>query len=121
MPATQAQARPKPLTPGSEPTSATAAATPKQAAIAGLSHPPPGASFPHGVLSTEGLAPTVRKLPFMALGLVALSILLLALGALPASAVPHPVAAYLLAYRRRELAYGGLAILTASIAAYLIF
>jgi hypothetical protein len=62
----------------------------------------------------------VRKLPFLALGLVALAIVLLALGALPASAAPHPFAAFLLADRRRELAFGGLAILAASMAAYLL-
>jgi hypothetical protein len=62
----------------------------------------------------------VRKLPFAALGLVALAIALLALGALPASAVPHPAAASLLATRRGELAIGGLALLAASIAAYLL-
>jgi hypothetical protein len=64
--------------------------------------------------------PTVRKLPFVAVGLVALAILLLALGALPAEMVPYPAAAGLLATRRRELAIGGLALLAASIAAYLL-
>jgi hypothetical protein len=62
----------------------------------------------------------VRKLPFLALGLVALAIVFLALGALPAGAAPHPLAAFLLAERRRELAFGALAILVASFAAYLL-
>jgi hypothetical protein len=62
----------------------------------------------------------VRKLPFAALGFVSLAILLLALGAVPASAVPHPAAASLLASRRAEAAIGGLALLAASIAAYLL-
>jgi hypothetical protein len=64
--------------------------------------------------------PTVRQLPFLALGLVALAILLLALGALPARAVRHPMASALLADRRTELAIGGLALLAAAIAAYLV-
>lgn len=72
------------------------------------------------MLSTGALVPTVRKLPFLALGLVALAIVLLALGALPASVAPHPAAATLLAHHRRVLAIGGLATLTASIAAYLL-
>jgi hypothetical protein len=62
----------------------------------------------------------VRKLPFLALGLVALAIVFLALGALPASVVPHPLAAFVLADRRREVACGGLAMLAAAIAAYLL-
>jgi hypothetical protein len=62
----------------------------------------------------------VRKLPFAALGLVSLAIALLALGAVPASAVPHPAAASLLASRRTGLAIGALALLSASIAAYLL-
>jgi hypothetical protein len=62
----------------------------------------------------------VRKLPFAALGLVSLAIALLALGAVPASAVPHPAAANLLASRRTGVAIGGLALLAASIAAYLL-
>jgi hypothetical protein len=72
------------------------------------------------VLSSGTLLPTVRKLPFLALGLVSLAILLLSLGALPAAVAPHPVAAKLLAHHRRELALGGLATLAASIAAYLL-
>jgi hypothetical protein len=62
----------------------------------------------------------VRKLPFAALGLVSLAIALLALGAVPASAVPHSAAASLLASRRTGLAIGALALLSASIAAYLL-
>jgi hypothetical protein len=38
----------------------------------------------------------------------------------PASAVPHPGAARLLASRRAEAAIGALALLAASIAAYLL-
>ena len=78
------------------------------------------ASSPHGVLSTASLAPSTRKLPFLAMGLVALAIVLLALGALPAGAARNPFAASFLGFRRRELAFGGLAILAASIAAYLL-
>jgi len=62
----------------------------------------------------------VRKLPFLAVGLVALAILLLALGVLPATAAPHPAAAELLVERRRELAIGGSLTLVAAIAAYLL-
>jgi hypothetical protein len=62
----------------------------------------------------------VRKLPFLALGLVGLAILLLALGVVPATAAPHPVAAQLLAERRREVALGGLLLLAAALAAYLL-
>jgi len=76
--------------------------------------------LPHGSLASATLAPTVRKLPFAALGFVALAILVLALGAVPASAVPHPAAAGLLASRRTEVAIAGLALLAASIAAYLL-
>ena len=62
----------------------------------------------------------MQKLPFAALALVSLAIALLALGAVPATAVRHPAAASLLATRRIELAIGGLALLAASIAAYLL-
>jgi hypothetical protein len=51
---------------------------------------------------------------------VSLAIALLALGAVPANALPHPAAASLLASRRTEVAIGGLALLAASIAAYLL-
>lgn len=54
------------------------------------------------------------------MGLVALAIVLLALGALPAGTARNPFAASFLGFRRRELAFGGLAILAASIAAYLL-
>jgi hypothetical protein len=74
--------------------------------------------LPHGFLAGATLAPSVQKLPFAALALVGLAILMLALGALPATAVPHPAAASLLASRRTEIALGGLAMLAASIAAY---
>jgi hypothetical protein len=62
----------------------------------------------------------VRKLPFLALALVSFAIALLALGTVPASSVRHPAAASLLATRRIELAISGLALLAASIAAYLL-
>jgi hypothetical protein len=54
------------------------------------------------------------------MGLVALAVVLLALGALPAGAARNPLAASLLAVPRRDLVFGGLAILTASVAAYLL-
>ena len=76
--------------------------------------------LPHGSLAGATLAPSVRKLPFAALGFVSVAILLLVLGAVPASAVPHPAAVGLLASRRTEVAIGGLALLAASIAAYLL-
>jgi hypothetical protein len=76
--------------------------------------------LPHGFLAGATLAPSVQKLPFAALALVSLAIALLALGAVPATAVRHPAAASLLAMRRTELAIGGLALLAASIAAYLL-
>jgi hypothetical protein len=76
--------------------------------------------LPHGSLAGATVAPSVRKLPFAALGLVSLAIALLALGAVPASAVPHATAASLLASRRTGLAIGALALLSASIAAYLL-
>ena len=62
----------------------------------------------------------MRKLPVLAMGPVALAVVLLALGALPAGAARNPLAASLLAVPRRDLAFGGLAILTASVAAYLL-
>lgn len=74
--------------------------------------------LPHGFLAGATLAPSVQKLPFAALALVGLAILLLALGTIPARAVPHPAAASVLATRRTEIAIGGLALLAASIAAY---
>jgi len=87
----------------------------------GFSYLTPRAASPRGgSLSTGALAPSVRKLPVLAAGLVALAIVLLALGALPARATRNPVAASLLAFPRRDLAFGGLAILTASLAAYLL-
>jgi hypothetical protein len=93
----------------------------QQTGIAEAASSQPRASFPHGVLASGTLVPTVRKLPFLALGLVSLAIVLLALGALPATAAAaHPIAARLLADHRRELALGGLATLVASIAAYLL-
>lgn len=91
-------------------TSAAKAVSPKQQVVA--------APLPHGSLAGATLAPRVQKLPFAALALVGLAILLLALGALPATAVPHPAAASLLASRRTEIALGGLAMLAASIVAY---
>jgi hypothetical protein len=81
---------------------------------------PRAASPRDGGLSTGALTPSVRKLPVLAMGLVALAIVLLALGALPAGAARNPLAASLLAFPRRDLAFGGLAILTASVAAYLL-
>jgi hypothetical protein len=76
--------------------------------------------LPHGFLAGATLAPSAQKLPFAALALVGLAILLLALGALPAAAVPHPSAASLLATRRIEVAIAGLATLAAAIVAYLL-
>jgi hypothetical protein len=64
--------------------------------------------------------PTARKLPFLALALVGIAILLFGLGVLPASAAPHPAAAELLAEKRLEVALGGLVTLVAAIAAYLL-
>jgi hypothetical protein len=49
-----------------------------------------------------------------------MAILLLALGVLPASAAPHPLAAELLAERRLAVALGGLATLFAAIVAYVL-
>jgi hypothetical protein len=91
-------------------TSAAQAGPPKREAVT--------APLPHGSLAGATLAPTVQKLPFAALALVGLATLLLALGALPARAVPHPAAASVLASRRPEIAVAGLALLAASIAAY---
>jgi hypothetical protein len=82
--------------------------------------PQPHVSFPHGVLAGDALLPTARKLPFLIVALAALAVVLLALGALPASAAPHPLAATLLAHHRPGLAAGGLATLVAAIAAYLV-
>lgn len=93
---------------------------PKRTQRTAVSFAPTPASRPHGVLSTTSLAPSARKLPFLAMGLVALAIVLLAVGAVPAGAARNPFAASFLGFRRRELAFGGLAILAASIAAYLL-
>jgi hypothetical protein len=107
----------RPLAQPSRPAKASAATPKVQHAPTAKARP---ASLPHGLFLTGALVPTVRKLPFLAVGLVALAILLLSLGVLPATAVPHPAAAELLAERRRELALGGLLTLLAAIAAYLL-
>jgi hypothetical protein len=80
----------------------------------------PKASLPAGILSTESLLPTAKKVPFLALALVGLAILLLALGALPAGIVPNPAFAEALVERRDVIALGGLATLLAAIAAYIL-
>lgn len=106
---------------GAKPTQAgpTSAATRPFAATAGPSkRATVTAPLPHGFLAGAALAPTGQKLPFAALALVGLAILLLALGALPATAVPHPAVASVLASRRTEIAIAGLATLATSIAAY---
>ena len=81
----------------------------------------PKAALPSGILSTEAqLLPTAQKLPFLAVALVGLAILLLALGALPAGLVPNPAFAEALVERRVIFAFGGLATLAAAIAAYIL-
>ena len=80
---------------------------------------PPRVSVPHGILSTGALVPTARKLPFLALALAGLAILLLGLGTLPASLAPHPALAEALVERRFAIALGGLATLAAAVFAYL--
>jgi len=80
----------------------------------------PKASLPSGILSTDALLPTAQKLPFLAVALVGLAILLLAVGALPATLVPNPAFAEALVERRAVFAVGGLATLAAAIAAYLL-
>jgi hypothetical protein len=80
----------------------------------------PKASLPSGILSTESLLPTAQKLPFLAIALVGLAILLLAVGALPAGLVPNPALAEALVERRVIFAVGGLTTLAAAIAAYLV-
>ena len=82
--------------------------------------PSPRLSFPSGFLSTGALAPTARKLPFLAVALVGLAILLLALGALPARVVPSPAFAEALVQHRALLAFGGFATLAAAVSAYLL-
>ena len=82
--------------------------------------PSPKVSFPSGFLSTGALAPTTRKLPFLAVALVGLAILLLALGALPARIVPSPAFAEALVERRALFAFGGFATLAAAVAAYML-
>lgn len=119
-PAKPAHRRVKPaIRARSKPTQAgpTSAATRPFAATAGPSKRAT-APLPHGFLAGATLAPTGQKLPFAALALVGLAILLLALGALPATAVPHPAVASVLASRRTEIAIAGLATLATSIAAY---
>jgi hypothetical protein len=64
--------------------------------------------------------PAPAKLPFMALALVGLAILMLALGVLPPSGAPYAAVADLLVRRRLALALGGLGTLTAAIVAYLL-
>jgi pilus assembly protein FimV len=80
----------------------------------------PKAALPSGILSTGSLLPTAQKLPFLAIALVGLAILLLALGALPVGLVPNPAFAEALVERRVIFAFGGLATLAAAIAAYLL-
>jgi hypothetical protein len=80
----------------------------------------PKAALPSGILSTGSLVPTAQKLPFLAVALVGLAILLLALGALPVSLVPNPAFAEALVERRATFAFGGLATLAAAIVAYIL-
>jgi hypothetical protein len=80
----------------------------------------PKTALPSGILSTGSLLPTAQKLPFLAVALVGLAILLLALGALPVGLVPNPAFAEALVERRVIFAFGGLATLAAAIAAYLL-
>lgn len=80
----------------------------------------PKAALPSGILSTGSLLPTAQKLPFLAIALVGLAILLLALGALPVGLVANPAFAEALVERRLIFAFGGLATLAAAIAAYLL-
>ena len=80
----------------------------------------PRASVPHGILSSGRLLPTARKLHFLALALAGLAVLLLGLGALPASLAPHPALAEALVERRFALALGGLGTLAAAGFAYLL-
>jgi hypothetical protein len=80
----------------------------------------PKAALPSGILSTGSLVPTAQKLPFLAVALVSLAILLLALGALPVGLVPNPAFAEVLVERRVIFAFGGLATLAAAIAAYIL-
>jgi hypothetical protein len=83
-------------------------------------HEAPKAALPSGILSTDSLAPSAQKLPFLAVALVGLAILLLALGALPAGLVPNPAFAEALVQRRVIFAFGGLATLAAAVAAYIL-
>jgi hypothetical protein len=83
-------------------------------------HKAPKAALPSGILSTESLLPSAKKLPFLAVALVGLAILLLALGALPAGLVPNPAFAEALVERRVVFAFGGLATLAAAVAAYIL-
>jgi hypothetical protein len=80
----------------------------------------PKAALPSGILSTDSLVPSAQKLPFLAIALVGLAILLLALGALPAGLVPNPAFAEALVQRRVIFAFGGLATLGAAVAAYIL-
>jgi hypothetical protein len=81
----------------------------------------PRATPSGGVLGEHmTLSPNPKKLPFLVLALVGLAILLLALGALPRSAIPVGAAGALVARRRLELASAGVAVLVASLIAYLI-
>ncbi len=92
----------------------------KRTARAAGGYTAPKASLPAGILSTEKLVPTARKLPFLVVALVGLAILLLAVGALPARVVPNPTFAEVLVERRLMIAFGGLATLAAAISAYLL-
>ena len=104
--------------PGPKPTVSTKPAkrTKRTAAV----YATPKVSLPSGILSTEALLPTAQKLPFLAVALAGLAILLLAVGALPAALVPNPAFAEALVERRVVFAAGGLAMLAASIAAYIL-
>ena len=82
--------------------------------------PPPTDHATGGVLGVStSLSPTSQKMPFLVLALVGFAIVLLALGALPRSALPLAAGA-VVARRRLEIAMAGLATLLASVIAYLI-
>jgi hypothetical protein len=106
--------------PAAVPTHATPAKPAKRTERTAAAYKAPQASLPAGILSTESLVPTAKKLPFLAVALVGLAILLLAAGALPAGLVPSPAFAEALVERRALIAFGGFATLVAAIAAYLL-
>jgi hypothetical protein len=87
--------------------------------VTGVAYAKPRDAFAYRVLA-DAFVPSARKLPFLALALVSLALVILAAGIIPAPYASHPALVETLTKRRSELAVIGLFTLGASIIAYLL-